>query len=93
MIGPGAIVIVHLVNPTEKFFGVLQDLNVAGVTFRGINLNSFDDWMAQAVHPESQTLGLSTVFVPLFRHRHDRHQHPWLGAREQMDTEAGNGEE
>ncbi len=67
MIRPGAIVIVHLVNPTEKFFGVLQDLGVAGVTFRGINLSSFDDWMAQAVHPESQTLGLSTVFVPLFR--------------------------
>ena len=67
MIQPGAIVIVHLVNPTEKFFGVLQDLAVAGVTFRGINLSSFDDWMAQAVRPGDQTLGLSTVFVPLFR--------------------------
>lgn len=66
MIRPGAIVIVHLVNPTEKFFGVLLDLAVAGVTFRGISLSSFDDWMAQAAARE-QTLGLSTVFVPLFR--------------------------
>lgn len=67
MIQPGAIVIVHLVSPTEKFFGVLQDLGVAGISFRGINLNSFDDWMAQAVRPGDQTLGLSTMFVPLFR--------------------------
>jgi hypothetical protein len=66
MIQPGTIVVVHLVNPTEKFFGILQDLAVAGVTFRGISLSSFDDWMAQAVGGD-QTLGLSTVFVPLFR--------------------------
>ena len=67
MIRPGSIVIVHLINPTEKFFGILQDLAVAGVTFRGISLSSFDEWMAQAVRPGDQTLGLSTVFVPLFR--------------------------
>lgn len=67
MLRPGSIVIVHLTNPTEKFFGILQDLAVAGVTFRGISLSSFDDWMAQATRPGDQTLGLSTVFVPLFR--------------------------
>lgn len=67
MIRPGSIVIVHLINPTEKFFGVLQDLAVVGISFRGINLNSFDDWMAQAARPGDQTLGLSTMFVPLFR--------------------------
>jgi hypothetical protein len=67
MIRPGAIVIVHLINPTEKFFAVLLDLAVVGIAFRGINLNSFDDWMAQAARPGDQTLGLSTVFVPLFR--------------------------
>jgi hypothetical protein len=67
MIRPGTIVIVHLVNPTEKFWGILQDLGLAGVTMRGINLSTFDDWMAQAVRPGDQTLGLSTMFVPLFR--------------------------
>lgn len=67
MIRPGSLVIVHLINPTEKLFAVLLDLAVPGVTFRGINLNSFDDWMAQAVRPGDQTLGLSTMFVPLFR--------------------------
>ncbi|HXO19567.1 MAG TPA: hypothetical protein VOA87_06535 [Thermoanaerobaculia bacterium] len=67
MIRAGAIVIVHLINPTEKFWGVLQDLGVAGVTLRGINLSSFDDWMGQAARRGDQTLGLSTMFVPLFR--------------------------
>ena len=67
MIRPGTIVIIHLVNPTEKLWGVLQDLGLPGVTLRAINLSSFDDWMAQAVRPGDQTLGLSTMFVPLFR--------------------------
>src|SRR6185295_9956087 len=66
-IHPGSLVIVHLVNPTEKFWGVLQELGVAGVMLRGINVSSFDDWMAQAVRRGDQTLGLSTMFVPLFR--------------------------
>ncbi|HEX4961429.1 MAG TPA: hypothetical protein VF173_11365 [Thermoanaerobaculia bacterium] len=64
---PGSLVIVHLVNPTEKFWGILHDLGVAGVMLRGINVSSFDDWMAQAVRPGDQSLGLSTMFVPLFR--------------------------
>jgi hypothetical protein len=67
MIRPGAIVLVHLVQPTEKLWGVLQDLGVAGVMLRAINLSSFDDWMGQAARREDQTLGLVTMFVPLFR--------------------------
>lgn len=66
-IRPGALVIVHLINPTEKFWGILQELAITGVMLRGINVSSFDDWMAQAVRPEEQSLGLSTMFVPLFR--------------------------
>ncbi|MFL6194506.1 MAG: hypothetical protein ACJ75H_10065 [Thermoanaerobaculia bacterium] len=67
MIRPGSLVIVHLINPTEKFWGVIGELGVAGVMLRGINVSSFDDWMAQAVRRGDQTLGLSTMFVPLFR--------------------------
>lgn len=67
MIRPGALVIIHLINPTEKFWGVLGELGVAGVMLRGINVSSFDDWMAQAARQGDQTLGLSTMFVPLFR--------------------------
>lgn len=67
MIRAGAVVIVHLINPTEKYWGLLGELGVAGVTLRGINLTSFDDWMRQAARPGEQSLGLSTMFVPLFR--------------------------
>lgn len=67
MLRPGSIVIVHLINPTEKLWGVLHDLGVAGVTLRGINVSTFDDWMAQAARHGDQTLGLTTMFVPLFR--------------------------
>jgi hypothetical protein len=65
--GPGAIVILHLINPTEKFWGILEELVPAGVILRGLNLGSFDDWLAQAVRGGRQALGLSTMFVPLFR--------------------------
>ncbi|HYO15444.1 MAG TPA: hypothetical protein VE685_19795 [Thermoanaerobaculia bacterium] len=67
MMPAGSLVIVHLVNPTEKFWGVLHELGTAGVVLRGINVSTFDDWMAQAARGETQTLGLSTMFVPLFR--------------------------
>jgi hypothetical protein len=64
---PDSIVIAHLVNPTEKFWGVLENLDQSGLVLRGISVNSFDDWMFQAGRQEEQTLGLSTMFVPLFR--------------------------
>jgi hypothetical protein len=67
IIRPGSIVVVHLNNPTEKFWGVLQELAMTGVYMRGISLSSFDDWMAQAVRGKDQTLGLCAMFVPLFR--------------------------
>jgi len=65
---PGDFVLLHLINPTEKFWGVLLDVGVAGVTLRGISVSSFDDWMAQAArHGGTPALGLSTMFLPLFR--------------------------
>jgi hypothetical protein len=67
IIRPGSIVVVHLNNPTEKFWGVLQELAMTGVYLRGISLSTFDDWMAQAVRGKDQTLGLCAMFVPLFR--------------------------
>ncbi|HEX2254152.1 MAG TPA: hypothetical protein VHQ65_12855 [Thermoanaerobaculia bacterium] len=64
---PGQLVLVHLIHPTEKFWGVLLDLGVAGVTLRALSVDSFDDWMSQAARREPASLGLSTMFVPLFR--------------------------
>lgn len=65
---PGDLVILHLIQPSEKYWGVLVDLGVAGVTLRGIGVDSFDDWVSQAARRAGEpTLGLSTMFLPLFR--------------------------
>jgi len=62
-----ALVIVNLVNPKEKFFGVLTALSAAGVTMRAVNLDSFDDWIHQIARAEEQSIEMITMFVPLFR--------------------------
>jgi len=64
---PGACVIVNLVNPKEKFFGILGSLSAAGITIRAVNLDSFDDWIRQLASDEEPDLGLMTMFFPLFR--------------------------
>ncbi len=63
----GAIVVLHLANPSEKFWGVLDSLEGVGVAFRGISLDSFEEWVTELARRESSELGLATMFVPLFR--------------------------
>jgi hypothetical protein len=62
-----ALVIVNLVNPKEKFFGLLRSMSAAGVTMRAVNLDSFEDWMHQIAHNEEPDIEMITMFVPLFR--------------------------
>ncbi len=65
---PGSIVVVHLVEPSEKYWGLLKDLTFAGVTLRAINLDSLDDWMRSIAYEEEYAgLGASTIFFPLRR--------------------------
>ena len=66
---PDALVIVNLVNPKEKFFGVLRALSSAGVTMRAINLDSFEDWIRQLAREDEEepSIDLLTMFAPLFR--------------------------
>ncbi len=64
---PNALVIVNLVNPKEKLFGVLRALSSAGVTMRAINLDSFDDWVRQIARGEESDIEMITMFAPLFR--------------------------
>lgn len=63
----GALVLVHLVNPTEKFWGTLERLETVGVIFRGISLDSFEEWVTELARHEPSGLGLASMFVPLFR--------------------------
>jgi hypothetical protein len=62
-----ALVILNLINPKEKFFGLLTALSPAGITMRAINLDSFDDWVREVARGEESNLDLITMFVPLFR--------------------------
>jgi len=64
---PHALVIVNLINPKEKFFGVLASLSAAGVTMKAINLDSFEDWIRQIAHDEEPNIDILTMFFPLFR--------------------------
>ena len=64
---PSSLVVVNLVNPKEKFFGLLTALTPAGVTLRGINLDAYEDWIRQIAHREEANLDVTTIFFPLFR--------------------------
>ena len=64
---PGEIVVLHLVHPPEKYWGVLRGMGVAGIEVRGISLSSFDDWMNSLLYDEEAALGLATIFFPLHR--------------------------
>jgi hypothetical protein len=59
-------VLVSLQNPKEKFWGVILSVRASGITVRGIDLNSFDDW-SRGVARGDRDMGLSTTFFPIHR--------------------------
>lgn len=63
---PGSPVIVYLHSPREKLWGILRELNSAGVFLRGIDLNTFDDWVQMIIRGE-RNIGLTQVFFPMWR--------------------------
>ncbi len=65
-IKPGAAVIVVLHSPREKCWGLLDDINQAGVFLRGLDLNAFDDWVSALVHAEP-FVGFGDLFFPMWR--------------------------
>lgn len=62
---PDAVVIVSLNSPREKFWGVVLDLSPAGLSVRGIDLNSFDDFARQL--KDSELVTPAAVFFPMQR--------------------------
>ncbi len=62
----GAAVVIVLHTPREKFWGVVDEINSAGVFCRGLDLNSFDDWLAALAHSEP-FIGVGDVFFPMWR--------------------------
>ncbi|BBB32358.1 conserved hypothetical protein [Thermotomaculum hydrothermale] len=64
----GSIVIVNLQNPREKVLGILLDINTAGLTIRGIDVHSFNDWTNSLLNEESEvSITPTTVFFPMHR--------------------------
>jgi len=64
---PHSIVVVSLHSPKERLWGELVDISNAGITVRGIDLGSFDDFVSQVLHPEGDRIGLPTLFFPMLR--------------------------
>lgn len=62
-----AIVVLSLHSPKERIWGQLVDVSAAGVTVRGIDLNSFEDFIREVRDPETQDIGLPTLFFPMLR--------------------------
>ena len=62
-----SIIIVSLGSPREKVWGQLLQLDAKGVTVRGLELDSFDDFVRQIVGREESTVGMTEVFYPMHR--------------------------
>ncbi|HEX8844446.1 MAG TPA: hypothetical protein VF791_07370 [Pyrinomonadaceae bacterium] len=63
---PGVAVLLVLHSPREKCWGVLGEINAAGVFLRGLDLNAFDDWVRAVAHDEP-FMGLADLFFPMWR--------------------------
>ncbi len=62
----GAAVVIVLHSPREKCWGVLDEINAAGIFLRGLDLNAFDDWTRAVAHGEP-FIGLTDMFLPMWR--------------------------
>jgi len=60
----GETVLAYLREPQEKLWGVLRRLDAAGIVLEGVDLTSFDDWVAQIERGEDSVVGPSVLFVP-----------------------------
>ena len=61
----GAMVLLSLGEPREKFWGVLLAVDQAGISVRGIDLESFDD--SAAMIKTGEPFSPATVFFPMHR--------------------------
>ena len=66
MINPGTPVLIVLHSPREKCWGMLDEINTAGVFLRGLDLNAFDEWIRAVIHQEP-FIGLGAMFFPMWR--------------------------
>ncbi len=65
---PGAMVVVTLGNPRDKFWGMILSLATEGLSITGIELASFEDLVVMV--KEGEPLSPGVVFFPM--HRNER---------------------
>lgn len=61
------MVVVSLTEPKERIWGQLLALSEAGITVRGLDVNSYDDFLRQVRNPEEEPVGVATIFYPMRR--------------------------
>lgn len=61
----GALVLITLNSPREKFWGAVLEITPAGVSVRGLDLNSFDE--VTGMLRADENVMPATVFFPLNR--------------------------
>jgi hypothetical protein len=61
----GAVVLVTLNTPREKYWGTVIDISPSGIAMRGIDLNSFEDFARLIKAGENATP--ASVFFPMHR--------------------------
>jgi hypothetical protein len=61
----GSVVLVSLNTPREKFWGAVLAISAAGVSLRGIDLQSFEDFARQV--KSGDDVALNAVFFPMHR--------------------------
>jgi len=66
VISPRTPVLIVLHSPREKYWGLLDEINGAGVFLRGLDLNSFDEWIRSVIHKEP-FIGVGSLFFPMWR--------------------------
>lgn len=62
----GETVVIVLHSPREKLFGILDEVDPAGIHVRAIELSYFDDWCASIVKGEDH-LPMTDYFLPMWR--------------------------
>ena len=62
---PGTVVVLTLTSPREKLWGALISVSGTGITFAGIDLNSFDDFIR--ILKSGEPASVTTLFFPMHR--------------------------
>jgi methylmalonyl-CoA/ethylmalonyl-CoA epimerase len=64
----GAEVLVYLRDPQEKLWGLLRQMDGTGISVEGVDLHSFEDWLASLDRDSEESFGgPSVTFVPMAR--------------------------